>query len=99
MTLLELMKGLRYPGADGYCFGMAHMAKQAILLGQIKNYHERLNIIDGIKSLKDFKTKTDKVRQKYTNKEILSKKEELLLEIPAFLDGVELYHNGYRYPR
>jgi ankyrin repeat protein len=93
----------------GICFGVAHMAMQAILLNDLKTFNARLNLINHIPS-EQLINKIAAVNQtiislhekaKKENKEVelyLSNEERLLISIPPFLEGVSLYQKPDAYP-
>jgi ankyrin repeat protein len=152
--LIKRMQKLGYASdKNGICFGISHMAMQAIHAGPeaLAIFNKRLLLIASIPEEK-FKEEVDAIRKKQsdlstrartiaeskvrpkpstkpfsemTDEEkneneiwqkdlyselkkqfkILAKKEqiepmalEIILEIPAFLEGVELYHQALKYP-
>lgn len=69
----------------GLCWGIAHMAMQAILVGEIHKFDKRQYDIYQIPLMKfaDYKEWPVTLRKS--------------AKIRAYFDGVELYHNGYKH--
>ncbi|MED7818914.1 MULTISPECIES: hypothetical protein [unclassified Francisella] len=105
MNLLELQKALGYKVSEGgMCYGIAYMAIQAIIRNQLGTYIERINLLDSLikfqggnekeaidKLVNDIKQAELKRADKQT-RQILAPHENKLLDILAWLDGVQIYH-------
>lgn len=95
--IIKAMKALGYPSNKrGVCFGIARMGMQAIFSSDLETFDKRFVPI--------YKIPLDKlpgVIQKRRLESIGRKPTEdeyRILEIPAFFEGVELYHHPYYYP-
>lgn len=78
--LMDRMKALGYfPDELGICFGISNMASQALLLKDINSFDLRLKKIHDI-PLNSFASYLNEPAQK-----------DLLIDIIAFFDGIELY--------
>ena len=98
--LIDKMKKLGYnddlfDDLDGQCYGIASMAMQAFLLGELDKFNER---IDKIEKITD--RDIDKIRNGRIGDSIESFSEEenfTALDLLAFLDGVQLYQSPNNY--
>jgi hypothetical protein len=93
--LLKLGQTLGYPlNKEGLCQGFSGMLSQAWLVNDTKTFFKRLNFIETYNNdFERLKTDIDKAREHAKNNRYadLDETTMLLLEIPAFYDGVELY--------
>ena len=101
--LVNRMQALGYKSEEeGICFGVALMAMHAILANNLDRFNRRLEVIASI-PLEEFRKKIEEAqaaqlaRHKASNKSHRLQ-DELILEIPAFFDGLELYQNSRDYP-
>lgn len=89
-SLIQCMQKLGHKiESEGVCFGVAHMGMQAILAKDIDTFDSRLEVIAGIEE--------DKIADK-TKRSYQEKTNNLIQEIPAFFEGVALYHQPHLYP-
>lgn len=102
IKLIELGQKFGYSfDAKGICHGFTSMWGQAVCAGEKEeeNFYQRLALIDGdidkpqalIDNIKQLR---ERIKSKRTIP--LTEKELLLIEIPAFFEGVEIYHNPRR---
>lgn len=111
-SLIDFGKALGYFKQDdscdtsqynqGICFGVGHMAMQAILSHDIASFNNRLELMSQF-TPKQLAKKIEAVKDKYkqggsfanhkANDEDLK-----FLEILSFFDGVQLYQSAYLYP-
>lgn len=111
-AVFEFMQALGYLQAKdslGLCYGLAHMAKQAMLFNEFHLFIARLKTIQVIWENMAGDVR-EKLREKSGNElnaimlEILSRQtgrdvdKQLIIDIRAFFDGVQLYHNILLYP-
>jgi hypothetical protein len=86
--------------SQGMCHGFSCMWTQAILTGNTKNFFALLDLIASYKNnfeslitdIEAVKAKRIKAKKGLSPLPELSEKEWALLEIPAFFDGISLYH-------
>ena len=105
--LLQYMKQLGYEiNETGMCYGFAHMGMQAILADDLETYNRRLEVMEEIPPEK-ISSEIEKIRKKVQEKKpraqeelnnFLTQKEQDILSIPAFFDGVVLYFKPRKYP-
>lgn len=89
--LIDRMIALGYPADQGgVCFGIAQMAKQAILANDLKTFDARLERIHDI----PLETFTETVYASL-HKDEKTPDDELICSILPFFDGVELYHQPH----
>ncbi|MEO8400482.1 MAG: ankyrin repeat domain-containing protein [Gammaproteobacteria bacterium] len=86
---------------EGVCYGLSHMAVQALLANDIDTFIKRLRIIKKnhsiLRTKEDWENHFRELDIKAANKTITS--EELIdLEIRPFFDGIELYHLAHKHP-
>lgn len=97
------MRNMLYKANDqGICFGLAHMGMQAILSRDIARFDKRLEEIRKIPS-ETFNSTIEEVMQQKKENERENKggkqiTNEIISEVPAFFDGIEIYHQAYLYP-
>ncbi|EKD72765.1 MAG: ankyrin repeat protein [uncultured bacterium] len=100
--LIQRMWQLKYTAdAEGVCFGIAYMAVQALLIGEIDQFNRRLELIADIpleNFASEFAERINKIQQKQEKNEMLTEDDKLMLEIPAFFEGIELYQQPNLYP-
>lgn len=90
----------------GLCHGVAHMAKQAILLNKLNEFDNRLKLIYQIyQSLKNnnWTKLTLEQRHDVFKKEVeklvgVSQRDSAFSDILAFFDSVRIYQRPYSYP-
>ncbi|QIW09716.1 ankyrin repeat domain-containing protein [Francisella sp. LA112445] len=105
MNLLKLQKALGYKVREiGMCHGIAYMAIQAIIRNQLGTYIKRIEILDLFiksqgndeeKAINDLVKEIKKAESKRADKDHIGKLtdyEKMLLDIVAWLDGVQIYH-------
>src|SRR5579883_955048 len=107
----QLLKAMAFLGYEidpnGMCFGIAHMAKQAILAGELSQFCQRIRLINDVFN---FVFLNGEVNNSLTTIEerhafVKQELEDLrgsdtdpnneFINILAFFDGIKLYHNGY----
>ncbi|MED7818913.1 MULTISPECIES: ankyrin repeat domain-containing protein [unclassified Francisella] len=110
INILKLLKALGYPiVSEGMCLGIAYMAIQAIIRNKIDDYIIRINLIndyinrndnenDAIKALVNDIDVAYNKRANIQTRHLLTYDENKLLDILAWLEGVQIY-NGltFRY--
>lgn len=103
--LLDHMANLGYPvnpfldsSDKGLCFGFGHMAMQAFLAGDLQTFIKRLVVLSKI-SPETLSENLQTIKSKIIAKQPLTEEEQKLnhLNIPAFFDGVELYHQAEKH--
>lgn len=93
--LINAMKSLGYPSdKNGVCYGFSHMAMQALLTNEFDIFLQRLNLLGAVSGIN---SKIEKIKEKKINGEELTPYDYRLLDAQAFLEGMELYQNSYRY--
>ena len=99
--LIERMQKLGYrSNVQGICNGLAHMGMQAILLEDIQTFNQRVEHICTISTV-EFNETMDRLK---THTDIgffkckIDKVDASIVDIHAFFDGIELYHQGHLYP-
>lgn len=103
ILVIELMKKLGYQSnAGGVCYGIACMGIQALLCHDLDYFNERLNFIattpaDEIVQLINKERFMVAMNQTRLLPERLER-QKMILSIPAFLEGVEMYFAPRRYP-
>lgn len=94
IKLTAYAKALGYDCNIGICVGYAHMGKQAVLGGNMKNFDKRLEVLFSI-PVCDIANKVNEVRQNVANFGLTSldesQNEHIILEIPAFIESLILY--------
>lgn len=92
------MQKLGYPGdSEGVCYGVAHMGVHAIHDKALKRFDARLALIKQLVEEGTLVAKIAEIRQlQRKSKTTLT---DPIIEIPAFIEGVELYMNPYIYSR
>jgi hypothetical protein len=88
--IINVMNELGYSANDdGACFGIAMMAIQACVAGDMQIFNERLEFINTNQNLiTDIKKLSERNKNSST-----SAYEQKLIDVIAFFDGVELYHS------
>ncbi|QIW09715.1 ankyrin repeat domain-containing protein [Francisella sp. LA112445] len=104
MNLLKLQLALGYKiNKLGMCYGIAFMAIQAIIRNKIDSYIHRINLINSYidkyenqdKAIEALANDIDQAYKRRANKltrQTLTPDENRLLDILAWLDGVQIYH-------
>jgi len=91
------MKKLDFSASEeGMCYGLAGMGMQAFLAKDLKTYDQRLAVIQSIPPAEISKT-VALVQEKVKAKQVLNLKEESILSIPAFFNGIMLYQQPENY--
>lgn len=108
--ILDQMDKLGYSlTLDGVCFGLAHMAMQAVLVNDLETFNARLNLIRNISPdqlqirIKEVNNKIISLSETAKNKkidvqELLTPEERLLISIPPFFEGISLHQKPEAYP-
>lgn len=98
---IPLMQSLGYPiDKEGMCFGLAQMAMQASLCEEQDKFNDRLAFLHQYcesENTNQLKIDLDAVRQKLKADKTasLSEREQALIEVAAFFDGLQLYQLGH----
>ena len=82
---------------SGVCYGIAFMAIQAAKRGDLDTFLKRMDIIECFESQDDLNAALDDALAKRKAKKLLTPDEKLLCSIPAFLEGVSLYHSSMKW--
>ncbi|TNF68640.1 MAG: hypothetical protein EP298_05860 [Gammaproteobacteria bacterium] len=95
MNIIPAMKALGYhPDDDGVCYGISHMGTQALLRGDFATFQKRMKLIHSLTKT-ELLNKIVKAETKRFLKQPLSKKDNLLLSIKPFFDGISVYQNDF----
>lgn len=99
--------GRKYPGViltmrylgltaneGGMCYGIAAMAIQAAKRGDLGAFLNRMDLFDRFDSQAELNTALEAALAKRKTKEPLTTDEKLICSIPAFLEGVSLFHSS-----
>lgn len=82
---------------NGLCFGYAHMGMQAILAGEVARFDRRIELL-GLIEPADLEQKIIDIKAKKESG-FSPEDESIILEIPAFIQGVIVYHNIALFPQ
>lgn len=95
--IIDRMQVLNYEGnLEGVCFGFAHMALQTILAEDLETFmHRMVMLIENNPRI--LAARIDEVRIKIKGEQALNQQEKAILEIPAFLKGIEVYQKAQAY--
>lgn len=96
--LLEKIRSLGYPlTSSGCCFGVSYMALQASLIGEFEHFKQRNALIRSIPT-ENFPDYINTLEKKRRDKmEPLTEEELMGLEIPAFFEGICIYHEPWKF--
>lgn len=75
----------------GLCRGFSAMWIQAVCCGDLDSFNQRLSLIKTYNSPKKLKKDVNEALEFSKEKKKLTKKQQKLLEIPAFFEGIALY--------
>ncbi|KTC78293.1 ankyrin repeat domain-containing protein [Legionella brunensis] len=84
----------KYITEGGLCYGFSAMWAQAVCSGQLEAFNERLKFLEGFaNNPKELKKQIDEVKDyvKTHGSKNLSKQQKMLLDVPAFFEGVAGY--------
>ncbi len=104
--IIDLMKELNYPSnADGVCAGIGMMGVHAFAINDIQSFNKRIRLIasytlpDLVAAIRDVKAElaTDSQRTTPPKKLHLSEHEQDMIDVLAFLEGIELCQNPDRH--
>lgn len=92
---MKLMKELGLGrSARGMCFGVTQMAIHAALLGEMDEFDARIRLIHTYAEEPErLKKEIEDVKQAVKNKETLTEKQEKILDIQVFFEGVESFQS------
>ncbi len=79
------------------CFGLAHVAMQSMLIGKLIDFDKRMKKMCGIKPT-ILAEQINIAEQNRQAKKMLNASDQLLVEIPVFLQAVKLCQEAYLHP-
>ncbi|MCF6764950.1 hypothetical protein L3V82_04120 [Thiotrichales bacterium 19S3-7] len=95
MKIIPAMKALGYhPDEKGVCYGISHMGTQALLRGDYETFQKRMSLIHSL-SQTDLLSQISAAETKRSLKQSLNERENLLLSIKPFFDGISIYQNAF----
>ncbi|MCF6777168.1 hypothetical protein L3V83_11400 [Thiotrichales bacterium 19X7-9] len=95
MNIIPAMKALGYhPDDKGVCYGISHMGTQALLRNDFATFQKRMELIHSL-SQTDLTSQIEAAEAKRFLKQPLSERDNLLLSIKPFFDGISVYQNAF----
>ena len=79
---------------NGMCFATTQYAMQAALAGEVNNFDSRILLLQSyVGEFQRLKNDIDEAKNAVKHKVVLTDKQEKLLEVQAFLEGIALYQS------